>query len=71
MTPASGGSSASAAAGKHLSLYSKLDRDGVPLGFAIALIMIWEFGVRFGEYSRLSFAAADRHHCEHGERLEG
>jgi NitT/TauT family transport system permease protein len=48
MTPANGGSSASAAAGKPLSLYSKLDHFGVPLGLAIALIMIWEFGVRFG-----------------------
>jgi NitT/TauT family transport system permease protein len=48
MTPASGGSPAGAAAGKYLSLYSTLDRYGVPLGVAIALIMIWEFGVRFG-----------------------
>ncbi len=48
MTPASGGGPASETAAKHLALYSRLDRYGVPLGLAIALIAIWEFGVRFG-----------------------
>jgi NitT/TauT family transport system permease protein len=48
MTTADGERSASAAEGRHLWLWDKLDRYGVPLGLAIALVVVWEFAVRFG-----------------------
>lgn len=48
MTTADGESSASEAEGRHLWLWAKLDRYGFPLGLGIALVIVWEFGVRFG-----------------------
>ena len=48
MTIADGESSASGAEGRHLWLWAKFDRYGIPLGLAIALVIVWEFGVRFG-----------------------
>jgi NitT/TauT family transport system permease protein len=35
------------AEGRH-RLWETLDRYGVPLGLAVALVMVWEFGVRLG-----------------------
>lgn len=43
MTTADGESSASGPEGRHLWLWAKL-----PLGLAIALVIVWELGVRFG-----------------------
>jgi NitT/TauT family transport system permease protein len=48
MTIADGQRSAGAAAGGHLRLWDQLDRYGTPLGLAVALFIVWEFGVRFG-----------------------
>jgi NitT/TauT family transport system permease protein len=48
MTSIDGESSASAAEPRHLAAFAALDRFGVPLGFAIAVIVIWELGVRIG-----------------------
>jgi NitT/TauT family transport system permease protein len=40
--------SARAAQGRPHGLWDKLDRYGVPLGLAVALVVVWEFGVRLG-----------------------
>jgi NitT/TauT family transport system permease protein len=39
---------ASATKGRHHRLWDNLDRYGVPLGLAVAFVVIWEFGVRLG-----------------------
>jgi NitT/TauT family transport system permease protein len=34
--------------GRHRRLWEKLDQYGVPLGLAVALVVVWEFGVKLG-----------------------
>jgi NitT/TauT family transport system permease protein len=36
------------AEGRHSRLWDALDRYGVPIGLAVALVVVWEFGVRLG-----------------------
>jgi NitT/TauT family transport system permease protein len=40
--------SARQAEGRYRRLWDKLDRYAVPLGLAVALVLVWEFGVRLG-----------------------
>jgi len=40
--------SARPAEGRHRRLWEKLDQYGVPLGLAVALVVVWEFGVKLG-----------------------
>ena len=44
----SGEHPASPAEARHRRLWDTLDRYGVPLGLAVALVVVWEFGVRLG-----------------------
>jgi NitT/TauT family transport system permease protein len=39
---------ASPAEARHSRLWDTLDRYGVPLGLAVALVVVWEFGVKLG-----------------------
>jgi len=36
------------AEGRHSRLWDMVDRYGVPIGLAVALVVVWEFGVRLG-----------------------